>query len=137
MFTNLELTKLMNMNIQDIRRENLRRWTQAHGVPQEEKSFFSQILGGSSFGERAARRLERDYKMGDGFLDKQDSKQLALVAESAKPPAAEGPVESDDIIELITLFQQSSQKGRQFILKSARAADKGLPTRWIRVNNES
>lgn len=57
------------MDIQEIRRSNLRRWTEAHGVPSKEKSYFSQLLGGTSFGERAARRLEADYGMGDRYLD--------------------------------------------------------------------
>ncbi|WP_175692683.1 hypothetical protein [Burkholderia ambifaria] len=57
------------MTIQDIRRANLRRWTEQHGVPSKEKSYFSQLLGGTSFGERAARRLEAEYGMGDGYLD--------------------------------------------------------------------
>ncbi|MBU9236219.1 hypothetical protein KTD19_27990 [Burkholderia multivorans] len=57
------------MDIQELRRANLRRWTEAHGVPAKEKSYFSQLLGGASFGERAARRLEAAYGMGAGYLD--------------------------------------------------------------------
>ncbi|MCA8260839.1 hypothetical protein LGM79_09955 [Burkholderia multivorans] len=57
------------MDIQDIRRSNLRRWADAHGVPSKEKSYFSQLLGGASFGERAARRLESAYGMGERYLD--------------------------------------------------------------------
>ncbi len=58
------------MSIQDTRRANLRAWAQKHGTPSKEKSYFSQILSGTSpIGERAARRLERDYRMGEGFLD--------------------------------------------------------------------
>lgn len=58
------------MTIQDIRRANLRGWVQQNGAPSKEKSYFSQVLSGTSpIGERAARRLERDYRMGEGFLD--------------------------------------------------------------------
>lgn len=57
------------MNIQDTRRENLARWLETHSVPPKEKSLFSQLKGTGSFGERVARRLERDYGMGDGYLD--------------------------------------------------------------------
>jgi hypothetical protein len=61
------------MEMKEIRRENLRAWVATHGVPSGERSYFSQLLGGSgSFGERAARRLEEKYKMGDGFLDNTD-----------------------------------------------------------------
>jgi phage repressor protein C with HTH and peptisase S24 domain len=57
------------MKSNEIRRARLRIWTEAHAIPQKEKSYFSQLLGGASFGEKAARRLERDYGMGDGYLD--------------------------------------------------------------------
>ncbi|WP_231753056.1 MULTISPECIES: S24 family peptidase [Burkholderia] len=57
------------MKIQEIRRARLREWTETHPIPSKEKSYFSQLLGGGSFGERAARRLERDYEMGEGYLD--------------------------------------------------------------------
>jgi hypothetical protein len=56
--------------IHEIRRANLQRWIKAHAVPPRERSYFSQLLGGASFGERAARRLERDYEMGEGYLDR-------------------------------------------------------------------
>ncbi|MDR6393030.1 hypothetical protein [Paraburkholderia phenoliruptrix] len=57
------------MDIQDIRRHNLRAWVDRHGRPATEKSYFSQLLKDQSFGERVARRLERQYGMGEGFLD--------------------------------------------------------------------
>lgn len=72
------------MYIQDIRRSNLRRWTDAHGVPSKEKSYFSQLMSGASFGERAARRLEADYGMGDRYLDQPTS---------ISDPAVDAPVE--------------------------------------------
>lgn len=65
------------MDIKDIRRENLRKWIAEHGRPAAEKSLFSQLLSGNgSFGERVARRLEIDYKMGSGFLDAQAGKEV-------------------------------------------------------------
>jgi hypothetical protein len=45
------------------------RWLETHSTPQREKSLFSQLKGGGSFGERVARRLEAEYGMGSGFLD--------------------------------------------------------------------
>jgi len=58
------------MDIQDIRRARLRLWLEGKSAPAKEKSYFSQLVGGTaSFGERAARRLEREYGMGDGYLD--------------------------------------------------------------------
>ncbi|WP_152494988.1 hypothetical protein [Paraburkholderia kururiensis] len=62
------------MDIQDIRRANLRRWLDTHSAPIAEKSLFSQLKSGvGSFGERVARRLERTYGMGDGFLDRDNN----------------------------------------------------------------
>lgn len=57
------------MDIVETRRENLRRWIAQHGTPAKERSFFSQLKATASFGERVARRLEREYRMGDGYLD--------------------------------------------------------------------
>lgn len=57
------------MDIVETRRENLRRWVAQHGTPAKERSLFSQLKAHGSFGERVARRLERDYRMGDGYLD--------------------------------------------------------------------
>ena len=57
------------MDIVEIRRENLRRWVAEHGTPTKEKSLFSQLKSNGSFGERVARRLETQYKMGAGYLD--------------------------------------------------------------------
>jgi len=52
------------MNKQEIRQARLREWVTANGVPQKEKSYFSQLFSGvASFGEKAARRIERDYAM--------------------------------------------------------------------------
>ncbi|WP_186072101.1 hypothetical protein [Burkholderia gladioli] len=73
------------MSIQDLRRANLRRWTEKHGIPSKEKSFFSQLLGTGSFGERAARRLEAEYGMGEKFLDREEA-----------PNAIEARAESED-----------------------------------------
>lgn len=58
------------MDIIETRRENLRRWVAEHGTPAKEKSLFSQLKANGSFGERVARRLEKQYKMGDGYLDR-------------------------------------------------------------------
>ena len=57
------------MDIVETRRENLRRWVAVHGTPAKEKSLFSQLKANGSFGERVARRLEEQYKMGAGYLD--------------------------------------------------------------------
>ena len=57
-------------SLKAIRTNQLHKWVEVNGIPQKEKSLFSQIFNGkSSFGERLARRLEADYGMPQGFLD--------------------------------------------------------------------
>lgn len=58
------------MDIVETRRENLRRWVAEYGTPSKEKSLFSQLKSNGSFGERVARRLEDQYRMGAGYLDR-------------------------------------------------------------------
>lgn len=59
------------MKLPEIRRARLERWFSDKTLPEREKSYLSQLIGGkASFGEKAARRLERDYGMGDGYLDR-------------------------------------------------------------------
>lgn len=61
------------MDIYENRRAQLRKWAEKNGAPSKEKSYFSQLINGNaSFGEKAARRLEREYGMGDGYLDGTD-----------------------------------------------------------------
>jgi len=59
-----------NMNIVENRRKRLCKWFADKPIPQKEKSFLSQLMGGkASFGEKAARRIKRDYSMPFGYLD--------------------------------------------------------------------
>lgn len=59
------------MNIKDIRRRRLKQWFDGKTLPEREKSYLSQLMTGksTSFGERAARRLELTYGMPEGYLD--------------------------------------------------------------------
>lgn len=61
----------MDTKIVKNRREKLRMWIRENGVPQNEKSLFSQLKtpNSGSFGEKVARRIEDKYRMGDGYLD--------------------------------------------------------------------
>lgn len=71
------------MDIQELRRENLARWLEGRNAPAKEKSLFSQLKNGGSFGERVARRLERDYGMEVGYLDRK-GEGPALSPEAAR-----------------------------------------------------
>ncbi|WP_432321968.1 S24 family peptidase [Yersinia enterocolitica] len=59
------------MNIKDIRRRRLKQWFDGKTLPEREKSYLSQLMTGksTSFGEKAARRLELTYGMPGGYLD--------------------------------------------------------------------
>ena len=62
------------MEIKDTRRARLTEWFASRSIPSKEKSYVSQLINGTApFGERAARRLERDYGMGDMYLDSASS----------------------------------------------------------------
>lgn len=72
------------MNIKDIRRDNLKAWFSDKSIPEREKSYISQLINGkAAFGERTARRLERDYEMGEGYLDSCTFNNTLSVAEEA------------------------------------------------------
>lgn len=97
------------MDIQETRRERLRKWVEEHGVPPKEKSYFSQLLSKenpASFGERSARRLERDYDMPAMFLD---------AAESG-PVASTEAANTDSLklgMRMLELFSLLDAKGQQ------------------------
>ena len=58
------------MDMKEIRRKRLKEWFSNRSIPEREKSYLSQLMGGkASFGERAARRIEGDYGMTRGYLD--------------------------------------------------------------------
>jgi hypothetical protein len=58
------------MELKEIRRLQLGLWFKNRAFPEREKSYISQLISGkASFGEKAARRLERDYGMPDKYLD--------------------------------------------------------------------
>lgn len=66
------MKKETRLAMAEIRRENLKNWYADKPLPDREKSFISQLITGktASFGEKAARRLERDYGMPEYYLDR-------------------------------------------------------------------
>lgn len=117
------------MNIADTRRKNLDRWVAVNGVPQKERSLFSQLKGGGSFGEKVARRLEVTYKMGDKFLDAPcDGDGGNQKTPSIEAPAQEERKDSPQYAwinsreaELITLYRTTDDRGRNEIMQEARS----------------
>lgn len=75
------------MDIQDTRRANLAEWLKTHSVPRQEKSLFSQLKKETtSFGEKVARRLESDYGMAVGYLDRATEDNTNSENREEKPP---------------------------------------------------
>lgn len=86
------------MDIQENRRIRLRAWFANRSLPANEKSYLSQLIGGkASFGEKAARRLEKDYKMGPGYLDEpagETGAKVTLIDFPMPAPSREQPDDS-------------------------------------------
>ena len=62
------------MSTKEIRSKRLADWFAERTLPEREKSYLSQLINGkTSFGERAARRIERDYNMPPCYLDAMDA----------------------------------------------------------------
>lgn len=75
------------------RRARLRQWFSTRSVPAKEKSYLSQLMTGTaSFGERAARRLEKDYSMGAGYLDSTSDLPPSPDSQAQSPGAQSGPL---------------------------------------------
>ena len=66
--------KQVKSQMAEIRRANLKRWFLEKQLPDKDKSFISQLITGKteSFGEKAARRLERDHDIPELYLDNLD-----------------------------------------------------------------
>ena len=61
------------MDITEIRREKLKLWFSKKRLPSSEKSYLSQLINGkAAFGEKAARRIEKDYGMEEKYLDRNE-----------------------------------------------------------------
>lgn len=88
--------------MKEIRRKKLETWFTGKTLPEKEKSYLSQLINGkSSFGEKAARRLEKTYGMPDLYLDTEESIENADFAPPLIPNEA-GITTYDDLSELDT-----------------------------------
>lgn len=99
------LNRMRVMDKIENRRERLRQWFADKPIPAKEKSYISQLLSGTGpFGEKAARRLENTYGMGDGYLDKPVGEVVdpfSLLPKAFQPPPnAVRPVPFDELDEL-------------------------------------
>lgn len=88
-------------------------------MPPKEKSYFSQLTkGDQSFGEKAARRLELDYKMGDRYLD------------TPSPIAGNSPLGN---VEAEVDHREADRRIKKTSSVSAHDADDDLPDEFVYV----
>lgn len=126
----------MNKDTASVRRANLKQWIEKYGTPPAEKSYFSQLINGASFGEKAARRIERDYKMGEGYLDR----PLVLEGESTAKHEVPPPERMElswvtyRELRLLTQFREATERGKETIDMAAEVAEKSAPVA-LRRNN--
>jgi hypothetical protein len=112
------------MQIENIRRAKLRLWFTGRSIPPKEKSYISQLLKeGNAFGERTARRLEKDYGMGEGYLDmpENDEQDHRPAPESQQhvPQLVGAPDYLLQAIRLLELFHSADDRGRADMLRLA------------------
>jgi phage repressor protein C with HTH and peptisase S24 domain len=125
------------MDITETRRENLRRWVAENGTPAKERSLFSQLKANGSFGERVARRLEADYKMGDGYLDRSpDAPQLSADLHKLMPDARSVHVSGADDPTMTQIMKvkikvQAGITGFQVEPEYHDGETQGVPTKWV------
>lgn len=83
-------------------------------------------------GDSLARKIESEFRLTGGWMDvdHQESTPAAASATNAIPP--------EQLIELIALFGEASQKGRELIMSSARNAPKAsVVSRKFAANDQT
>lgn len=111
------------MKISDIRRARLKEWFADRTLPEKEKSYMSQLLSGAaSFGEKAARRIEGEYGMTDGYLDRPiepiNTSQDVNYKKFTDDPIRR--ITANEIAELLSLYGKLSDDGRDIVMESIR-----------------
>lgn len=106
----LTLIKINAMEIKEIRRRRLKEWFADGKYPEKDSSYISQVINGKAIGEKAARRLERDYEMPEMFLDMpydvQESKTVELTDRQRKIVDLLDSLPDDEVDEFIVKLQE-------------------------------
>lgn len=144
--TNITATREKLKSTRELR---LRQWFAARAIPADEKSYLSSLMSGkaSSFGERAARRLEETYGMPAHFLDTPapddsmpgggnedgaDGMHIGRMAERQLPGDAKQPQQNAlilahvdlDEMAIITHYRGAMDMGKALIKTTAQTAKK-------------
>ncbi|EBZ7585874.1 hypothetical protein EHB58_09575 [Salmonella enterica subsp. enterica serovar Hull] len=98
------------MDEKEIRRRRLKEWFADGKYPEKDSSYISQVINGKSIGEKAARRLERDYGMPEKFLDKPfdvpEDKSVELNARQQKVIDLLDALPDDEVDDFIAKLQE-------------------------------
>lgn len=88
----------------------MKEWFADGKYPDKDSSYISQVINGKSIGEKAARRLERDYGMPDKFLDKPydvpEVQSVELTSRQQKVIDLLDALPDDEIDEFIVKLQE-------------------------------
>lgn len=103
------------MDIIETRRENLKRWVAKNGTPVKERSLFGQLKTNGSFGEKVARRVERDYRMGNGWLDQPIDSAVPPLIEQGETAASAIDDRARDVgeLKLLAVYRLANDKERE------------------------
>ena len=99
----------------ETRRRNLRAWVERNGVPQKERSLFSQLKGDYSFGERLARRLEQTYGMGHLYLDTPGADVAQPQQDGRLAASMQLRIETAEELRLLTIYRLANEREREAI----------------------
>ena len=122
--SSVETKQTGGMEIVEIRRERLKKWFEKSALPEAEKSYLSQLLNGkASFGEKAARRLEKTYEMPTMYLDTpiglpvvdtsqstMSAKRRELIERVAQPDISDAQI--DALLGVINTYQTTQPPKR-------------------------
>lgn len=85
-----------------IRRSRLKEWFANRTLPVKERSYLSQLIRGKvAFGGRAARRLEKDYRMPAGHLDGEQTTEVQPFGERIRQLRKEGCLTQQQLADYV------------------------------------
>lgn len=134
------------MDVLEIRKARLRIAFPKGKLPAKEKNYFAQLMrGASTFGEKAARRIETEYGLPKFWLDQPLTEEESANTEhegTTPGDGEEGPRPtaavsqemmmvqiSVDEVNLVSLYRAASPMGKSLIMTTAKNTRKGPATR--------
>ncbi|WPU24967.1 hypothetical protein RI049_09600 [Cedecea neteri] len=116
------------MDKKEIRRMRLKEWFADKAIPEREKSYISQLINGkASFGERAARRLEREYGMSSNYLDSDP--------DGDSPPQHAINSQEERLLQLFSRLPESEKKHHLNALEDKVSEYERLFNEMLKIRN--